>query len=75
MAIPPRAAPLVLGVRIGDAERGERPPFECLHLLGLVVLHMVEAEQMEHAVHDEMGDVIGEARCPLASPASLSVVS
>ncbi len=48
----------LLGVRIGDPERGERGSLDRLHPLGLGVLDVIEADEMQHAVHHEMRDVI-----------------
>ncbi len=40
---------------------------ERFHALGFFVGLVVEAEQMQHAVHDEVGDMIGEREIAFAS--------
>ena len=45
-------------VRIGNPERRKHGSLDRFHPLGLGVLDVIQAEQMQHAVHDEMGDVI-----------------
>ena len=46
-------------VGIGDAEPIEHLGLQRFHRLGLLVALMVEAEEMQHAVHREMGGVTG----------------
>ena len=48
------------GIGIGDAEILENVALERFHLLGFIVLHMVVTEQVEHAMDDEMGKMIGK---------------
>jgi len=49
------------GIGIGDAQIFENVAFQGLHLLGLFVFHMVMAKKMQHAMHDKMGEMVGEA--------------
>src|SRR5690606_37695420 len=48
------------GVRIGDAEPRQNADFETFHLLGLAVGLVIITEKMQHPMHDEMGEVVGQ---------------
>ena len=48
----------IVGVRIGNPERGKHGSLDRFHPLGLGVLDVIQADEMQHAVHHEMGDVI-----------------
>ena len=53
------ALPRVIG--IGNAEPGEHAPLERFHALSpRPSLLVIEAEEMQNAVRDEMGEMIGE---------------
>src|SRR5208282_4568604 len=47
-------------VRVGDAEPGKDGGFEPLHAPGVSCERVVVAQEMERAVHDEVGKMIGE---------------
>jgi hypothetical protein len=51
---------LTIGIRIGDPQAGENTGLKPFHLLGIFLFDMVEAEDVEEAVDDEMGEMLLE---------------
>src|SRR6185312_2938170 len=47
-------------IGVGDAERGKNGALQPFHPLRLGLGEMVEAEKVQSAVHDEVGQVVGE---------------
>ena len=60
MATPPQYRERILGIRIGDAERGKDFRLERFHSLRVGLVLVVEAQKMQHAVHDEMRGMVGD---------------
>ena len=51
-------------IGIGDAQPRQDLHFQRLHHLGVLGTFMIITGQMQHAMHHQMGGMVGEGSCP-----------